>query len=306
MRGPARLLAWCALLLALAASGCPQTIEDEEYPSVQKTQPRYEADRNIPYEEFLVLMDGGQRQEFFELDSSDKRKRYLKENGIVVKKMLNDNLRRGMTKENVEKVLGVPEKKTLEDYAHFSSSRYDRLVDEWWVYQETGTGNLVFLPFKNGWLVDWLLEKKIRTLVFSPTGDEKVLRQKQGKLIHLQEEIPSLLRRPGEPLEMYKERLKRIAPIVFSESPPRWPNEDLGRKLVPQSMYQKLTQRDIYALWGKTAKIFELALPRKPELPYDKFTRWVYRVFNGRDFTFYSVYFTNGKVVDWEVDTSRM
>lgn len=292
------LLAGSALLVL---TGCPQSIEEEKYPRVDTSQPRYEADRAIPYQDYLILMNGKQRQEFFQLKSPTAKARYLKENGVVVMKMLNDNLRRGMTKGDVEKLLGVPEKSQLEDYAHFSSSRYDRLVDEWWVYQETGTGNLVFLPFKEGWLVDWLLDTKTRKLVFMQTPDEDTLKMKRNVLIHLQEEIPSLLRRPGEELEMYRERLRRIAPVVFSESPPRWPNEDHARKLIPETAYTKFTKRDIYGLWGKTAKIFELAMQRKPETPFDRFTRWVYKVFNGRDYTYYAVNFVNGRVVDWDV-----
>jgi hypothetical protein len=288
--------------LALMPLGCSTTaIEMETYPLRDTSPIRFEADRAIQYQDYLILMDGEQRQQFFELTTSLQKKRFVNEKGIVVKKMLKDNIRRHMTKTEVEGLLGVPERKSMEDYAHYSSSRYDRLVDEWWIYQETHSGNLVFLPFKNGWLVDWLMEKKVRSMVFVKTSNEKELRIKQGRLIHLQEEIPSLLRRPGEELDVYRDRLRRVAPIVFSESPPSWPDVDYGRKMVSSVGFNKLTKRDIYGLWGKTAKIFELALEKKPKLPYDKLSRWVYRVFNGRDFTYYCVNFANGRVIDWDV-----
>ncbi len=300
MKNAPALAAVLPVVLLLAA-GCPSSIKEEVYPNVDSSQPAFEADREIPYEEYLVLMDGGQRREFFELDSPDKKKRFLSENGLVVKKMLNDNLRRGMTKEEVEKILGSPEKEQLEDYAHFSSSQYDRIVDEWWIYQETDSGNLVFLPFKEGWLVDWLLDTKTRNLVFRKASSEKEIKDKQNLLIHLQEEIPSLLRLPEEELDAYKERLRKIAPIVFSESPPSWPDKDYARELIPESSFSKMTARDIYGLWGKTAKIFELDAGQKPELPFEKLTRWVYKVFNGRDYTFYCVNFRDGFLMDWDV-----
>ncbi len=294
-----------APIVAALAPGCPSTIKEETYPLVDSTQPAYESDRSMPYEEYLILMDGGQRQVFFDLNSEDKRKRFLNEQGLVVKKMLNDNLRRDMTRDEVESVLGAPEKEQMEDFAHFSASQYDRLVDEWWIYQETGSGNLVFLPFKEGWLVDWLLEKKTRDLVFMKAASEKEYRDKQGLLIHLQEEIPSLLRLPNEELDAYKERLRKIAPVVFSESPPSFPDKDYARELVPESMYTKFTKRDVYVTWGKTAKIFEIDAGGPPELPFEKISRWVYKVFNGRDYTFYCVNFHNGKLVDWDVGSNE-
>jgi hypothetical protein len=259
----------------------------------------------VPYERFLVLMDGDQRQAFFELRTFAAKERFLKEHGLTVKRMLADNLRLGMTTQDVQKRLGRPQREQREEHSVLPGERFRRVVDEWWVYQNPKTGNLVFIPFRRGWVVDWLLEPEIRELVHKRPGpgDGAALRKKQDALVHMQEEMPDLLRKPGEEREVYVARMRRVAPILLSKGPPTWPRPLPKRATTPAMSKEKVSKQEVYSWWGDTSKLFETPALRKPRHAFTSYTRWTYKIFNGYGYIFYSLYFQDNRLADWEVET---
>jgi hypothetical protein len=154
---------------------------EEEKTAAAVVRPRFERDRPVDYERFLVLMNGDQRQAFFELQTFASKERFLKEHGLTVKRMLADNIRLGMTTQTVQGLLGRPLKEEKEEHSVLPGESFRRVVDEWWVYQNPTTGNLVFIPFRRGWVVDWLLEPDVREVVMKrpAAGDHGSLERKQ-------------------------------------------------------------------------------------------------------------------------------
>jgi hypothetical protein len=294
---------WIRLLpLITLVSACQLTIQ-EETPGVRKDRPLVEADRPVPYERFLVLMDGDQRQAFFELRTTKNRERFLLETGLTIRRMLADNLRLGMTTSHVGKILGRPVKEHREEYSTVPSERYLRVVDEWWVYQRQDTGNLVFIPFRKGWVVDWLLEPEIRQLVHIRPTDRAGLVRKEKSLIHVQEKMPNLLRNPGEEKANYLARMRRVAPILFSKGPPKWPEALPMRAKSSDFMKQKVSKQEVYSWWGDTSKLYESPPEHKPRYHYESHTRWTYKIFNGYGYIYYSLYFQDNRLIDWVVET---
>lgn len=294
---------WLLLLpLASILAACPLSIQPETYPTQIQDQPLVEADRPVPYERFLVLMDGDQRQAFFELRTTKDRERFLLVNGLTIRRMLADNLRMGMTTDQVERMFGRPIQEQREEHSVIPTERYLRVVDEWWIYQRTDTGNLVFIPFRNGWVVDWLLEPDARDLVLRRPTDDASRTTKQGTLIHVQERLPELLRKPGEEREDYIARMKREQPVLFTSGTPSWPDRLPKRGEAGDFMKEKVNKQDVYSWWGDTSKLYESPAEEKPRHYFSTQTRWTYKRFNGYGYVYYSLYFHDNRLMDWEVE----
>ncbi|MHC5036813.1 MAG: hypothetical protein ACYTHM_05830 [Planctomycetota bacterium] len=293
------------LFLPLVAllSACPLAIHEEVYPPVASDRPLVEADRPVPFERFLILMDGAQRQAFFSLHTLEAKERFLKEHGLTVKRMLADNLRTGMTTEQVERTLGRPQKEEREEHSTVPTERYRRAVDEWWVYQHPKTGNLIFIPFRRGWVVDWLLDAEFRDLILKRPKNDTERKKKEQALIHVQEPMPNLVRRPGEEIEEYRARMRRVAPILFSKGPPKWPEPLPKRNEISDFGKEKVSKQEVYSWWGDTSKLFETPTRQKPRFYHSSHTRWTYKIFNGYGFVYYSLYFNDNRLADWEVET---
>jgi len=294
---------WIWIALVLLAAGCPMTVSEEVYPPVSGQLPLIEADRPVPYEQFLVLMDGPQRQAFFELRTTAARERFLQEHGLTVKRMLADNLQIGMRSADVQKLLGRPPKAISEESGITETSRYPRIVDEWWVYQRPDTGLLVFIPFRKGWVVDWLVEPEVRKLLFDRADDDASRKKKEKSLIHIGDNIPSLLRNPGEDREDYVERMKTVAPVLFSKGPPSWPEPLPLRKEITALAKSKIGAEEVYSWWGNTAKLYETPETNQPPTYYRTSNRWTYKIFNGFGFTYYSLLFLDDRLAEWDVET---
>ena len=69
------------VVLTVALGACQLSIQEETYPPVSQDRPLFEAEKEIPYQRFLILMDGKQRQAFFELKTTKDRERFLLESG---------------------------------------------------------------------------------------------------------------------------------------------------------------------------------------------------------------------------------
>jgi hypothetical protein len=299
-------LRWCLPLLAgLAglAAGCPLTVSEEVYPPVTGEKPIVEAERPIPYENFLVLMDGGERQAFFDLRTKAAKDRFIKEHGIHVKRMLADNIRLGMSSAAVEKILGRPERVNQEECAVTETGRYPRVVDEWWVYQRPDTGNLVFIPFRRGWVVEWLLEPDVRQIVLNRPSDGASRKKKESLLIHIGENMPSLIRRPDEDREEYVARMKSVAPVLFSKGPPTWPEAAPIPAGVADLAKTRVGKEEVYSWWGNTSKLYETPEVDQPATYFRTSYRWTYKIFNDFGFTYYSLLFADDRLVEWEVES---
>jgi len=291
------------LAIAVSLGACQLTIQEEKYPAVSHDRPLVEAEKAIPYQRFLILMDGEQRQAFFAMRTTKDRDRFLKENGLTIRRMLADNLRRGMSTQAVEKTLGRPHKEWREEHSVLPTERFLRVVDEWWIYQRPETGNLVFIPFRKGWVVDWLLDPEIRALVHKRPTDEAGRIQKQKALIHMQERMPDLLRNPGEDREDYHARMKRVAPILISEGPPTWPQRLPAREQTADFIKERVNKQEVYSCWGDTSKLYESPPDARPKHYFATHTRWTYKRFNGYGYVYYSLYFHDNRLMDWVVET---
>lgn len=208
-----------------------------------------------------------------------------------------------MSAAEVEKMLGRPPQASAEQSGVVESGRYPRLVDEWWVYQRPDTGNLVFIPFRRGWVVEWLLEPEIRKLVFTRPRDEASRKKKESVLIHLGENAKSLLRKPAESREDYVERMRADPPVLFSKGPPTWPEPLALRSEISDIAKTKIGKEEVYSWWGNTAKLYETPEVDRPSTYYSTSQRWTYKVFNGFGFTYYSLLFLDGRLAEWEVET---
>ncbi|GEM_PF-3499543 len=295
---------WTLLaLLAVILPACTFSIEEEVYPTTPSERPAVEADRPVPYERYLVLMDGDQRQAFFELRTVKAKNRFLLEHGLTIRRMLADNLQLGMTTQKVESLLGRPFKERREEHSVIPSTTFKRMVDEWWVYQRPDTGNLVFIPFHRGWVVKWLLEPEIREIVFHRPKNETEREKKLDALIHVQEERPNLLRKPGEEREEYIARMRKVAPTLYSSGPPSWPKRIPVREQAPDIAKERVNKQEIYGWWGDTPKLYEVPPRTEARHTFGSYTRWTYKRFNGYGYIHYSLYFQDNHLVDWVVET---
>ncbi|MHC4600783.1 MAG: hypothetical protein ACYS47_17465 [Planctomycetota bacterium] len=115
--------------------------------------------------------------------------------------------------------------------------------------------------------------------------------------------MPNLLRKPGEERQDYVARMRRVAPILLSKGPPTWPEPIMKRAETTDFNKEKVSKQEVYSWWGDTSKLFETPAIRKPPHAFSSYTRWTYKIFNGYGYIFYSLYFRDNRLADWEVET---
>lgn len=101
------------------------------------------------YNTYLLLMDNQQRHHFLQIRDNKKKDVFLREQGIEEKKYLEENLRRGISTEEVESILGRPQIRQ-EDIEHDLQNTY-------WTYR-IFNGERYFeyhLSFIDKELLDW-------------------------------------------------------------------------------------------------------------------------------------------------------